>query len=97
MPIYDYKCTKCEKVFEKELKIADRKIPTESPCVEQLLYDENPTDHGFETCGGEITQLVSAPGFAYDNIGSKKPHAAFNDKLREIKKAHKYSTVPIIE
>lgn len=97
MPIYDYKCTKCEKVFEKELKIADRKIPTESTCVEQILYDENPTDRGFETCGGEITQLVSAPGFAYDNIGPKKPDAAFNDKLREIKKAHKYSTVPIIE
>ena len=48
-------------------------------------------------CNGEIIQLISSPGFAYDNIGPKKPDAAFNDKLKEIRKAHKYSTLPIIE
>ena len=93
MPIYDYKCSKCGNVFEKELKIADRKIPTESPCAEAIPQ----TKHMNFKCNGKIEQLISAPGFAYDNIGPKKPDASFNDKLKEIKKAHKYSTLPIIE
>ena len=84
MPIYDYECKKCGDVFELEFKIADRKIPTEESCR-------------LTTCDGEVRQLISAPGFAYDNIGPKKPDAAFNDKLKEIKNAHKYSTLPIIE
>lgn len=93
MPTYDYKCTKCGNVFEKELKIADRKIPTESPCAEEVSQ----TEHMNFKCNGEIVQLIFPPGFAYDNIGPKKPDAAFNDKLKEIRKAHKYSTLPIIE
>jgi putative FmdB family regulatory protein len=84
MPTYDYECKKCGDVFELEFKIADRKIPTEESCR-------------LTTCDGEVRQLISPPGFAYDNIGPKKPDAAFNDKLKEIKNAHKYSTLPIIE
>jgi len=97
MPTYDYECKKCGKVFEKDLKIVDRKIPTESSCVEQILHDGNPTGQGFETCDGEVRQLIIAPGFAYDNIGAKKPDASFNDKLKEIKNAHHGSTLNVIE
>ena len=84
MPTYDYECKKCGDVFELEFKIADRKIPTEESCR-------------LTTCDGEVRQLITAPGFAYDNIGAKKPDAAFNDKLKEIKNAHYDSNVPIIE
>ena len=82
MPTYDYKCNQCSYTFEEDLKIADRKIPTESPCVKQIL-------HG-ETCGGEITQVMSAPYFAYDNIKTKhfvQPKAVgqLNDKLNDMK------------
>ena len=84
MPYYDYMCEKCGNEFEINLKIADRHIPTETPCEEQ-------------GCGGKISIKVGLTGFAYDNIGPKKPDAAFNDKLKEIRKAHKYSTLPIIE
>ena len=71
MPIYDYECKKCGDVFELEFKIADRKIPTEESCRSS-------------TCDGEVRQLIGLPGFAYDNIGAKKPDASFNDKLKEI-------------
>jgi len=87
MPTYDYECKKCGDVFELEFKIADRKIPTEESCR-------------LSTCDGEVRQLITAPAFAYDNIKvgkGKKPDAAFNDKLKEIKKAHHASNVPIIE
>jgi len=74
MPTYDYKCNQCSYTFEEDLKIDDRKIPTESPC----------------TCGGEITQVMSAPYFAYDNIKTKhfvQPKAVgqLNDKLNDMK------------
>ena len=41
MPTYDYKCTKCGNVFEKELKIADRKIPTEDLLVQKMFLKQN--------------------------------------------------------
>jgi putative FmdB family regulatory protein len=90
MPTYDYKCNQCSYTFEEDLKIADRKIPTESPCVKQILHGENPASQGFETCGGEITQVMSAPYFAYDNIKTKhfvQPKAVgqLNDKLNDMK------------
>ena len=40
MPTYDYRCEKCDHTFEKSLKIADRGVPTESPCEEQLRSEE---------------------------------------------------------
>jgi putative FmdB family regulatory protein len=93
MPTYDYECKKCGNVFEKELKIADRKLPTESSCEQIVLGQIQASPN----CGGEVTQLITAPGFAYDNIGPNKPDASFNDKLKEIKKAHYGSTLNVIE
>ena len=78
MPTYDYECTKCGLTFEEDLKIADRKIPTEERCR-------------FPTCGGEVKQIiVSAPLFAYDNISSpghpKKPPGWYTDKIKDMKR-----------
>jgi putative FmdB family regulatory protein len=91
MPTYDYKCEKCGHTFEEDLKIADRKIPTESPCVEQILHDDNPAGQGFEACGGELSQVVSAPYFGYDNIHTRhstnnKEPGWFKDKITDLKK-----------
>ena len=83
MPTYDYECIKCGYGFEEDLKIADRKIPTEERCR-------------FPTCGGEVKQIiVKTPGFAYDNIKTKhfvKPAAVgqLDDKLKDMKKSGKY-------
>ena len=77
MPTYDYECIKCGHVFEEDLKIADRKIPTEERCR-------------FPTCGGEVKQIiVKASGFAYDNIKtkhSKKEPGWFSDKIKDMKR-----------
>ena len=77
MPTYDYKCEKCGHTFEEDLKIADRKIPTEELCR-------------FPTCGGEVKQIiVKASGFAYDNIRtkhSKKEPGWFKDKMTDMKR-----------
>ena len=77
MPTYDYECTKCGLTFEEDLKIADRKIPTEERCR-------------FPTCGGEVKQIiVKAAGFAYDNIRtkhSKKVPGWYTDKIKDMKR-----------
>ena len=77
MPTYDYKCEKCGHTFEEDLKIADRKIPTEELCR-------------FPTCGGEVKQIiVKASGFAYDNIRtkhSKKEPGWYSDKIKDMKR-----------
>ena len=77
MPTYDYECIKCGYGFEEDLKIADRKIPTEERCR-------------FPTCGGEVKQIiVAASGFAYDNIRtkhSKKVPGWYTDKIKDMKR-----------
>ena len=84
MPTYDYECTKCGLTFEEDLKIADRKIPTEERCR-------------FPTCGGEVKQIiVKASGFAYDNIRtkhSKKEPGWFSDKIKDLKRHNPGNTL----
>ena len=86
MPTYDYECIKCGYSFEEDLKIADRKIPTESPCAQQIPQ----TKHMNFECGGEVKQIiVKASGFAYDNIRtkhSKKVPGWYSDKIKDMKK-----------
>ena len=86
MPTYDYKCEKCGHTFEEDLKIADRKIPTESPCAQQIPQ----TKHMNFECGGEVKQIiVKASGFAYDNIRtkhSKKEPGWYSDKIKDMKR-----------
>ena len=84
MPTYDYECIKCGYGFEENLKIADRKIPTEERCR-------------FPTCGGEVKQvIVKASGFAYDNIRtkhSKKEPGWFSDKIKDLKRNNPGNTL----
>ena len=82
MPTYDYECKKCGYSFEEDLKIADRKIPTEERCR-------------FPTCGGEVKQIiVKASGFAYDNIrtkhSTKKVPGWYSDKIKDLKKSKRF-------
>ena len=87
MPTYDYKCEKCGHEFEESLKIADRNVPTESPCTQQIPQ----TKHLNFECGGEVKKRILAPGFVYDNIAgvkghTKKPPDWFGDRMKHIKK-----------
>ena len=82
MPTYDYKCEKCGHTFEEDLKIADRKIPTESPC------------EASSNCGGKVSQVLSAPYFGYDNIKTKhstnKVPSWYTDKIKDLKKSKRF-------
>ena len=87
MPTYDYECIKCGYVFEEDLKIADRKIPTESPCAQQIPQ----TKHMNFECGGEVKQIIAAPYFGYDNIHTRhstknKEPGWFKDKIKDMKR-----------
>ena len=97
MPTYDYKCEKCGHTFYEDLKIADRKIPTESPCAQQIPQ----TKHLSFECGGEVKMKVAVPGFAYDNISSpghkKSSPSWMKDKLKEIKRTQPKATMNIPE
>ena len=88
MPYYDYMCEKCGNEFELNLKIADRHIPTETPCEEQ-------------GCGGKISIKVGLTGFAYDNISSpghkKSTPLWMKHKLQEIKRTQPGATMNIPE
>ena len=87
MPTYDYECIKCGYGFEEDLKIVDRNIPTESPCVQQIPQ----TKHMSFECGGEVKQIIAAPYFGYDNIHTRhstnnKEPGWFKDKITDLKK-----------
>ena len=84
MPTYDYRCEKCGHTFEESLKIADREIPTEYPCEQQV-------HRAADICGGEVKQIiVAASGFAYDNIrtrhSTKKVPGWYTDKIKDMKR-----------
>ena len=80
MPYYDYQCMACGHVFEKNMLIRDRKKPTEEPCPECSKSD--------------VTLQLATPyhGDPWRFTG-KKPDAAFRDRLKEIKKSHRGSTI----
>lgn len=75
MPTYDYYCTKCEKSFDKILKIDDRKLPTEESCP---------------NCNGEnsVELLIGSPKpmnpLRVD--GLNKPRSDFRERMQQIKK-----------
>mgnify|MGYP001234074134 FL=1 len=88
MPTYDYRCEKCGHTFEESLKIADREIPTEYPCEQQV-------HRAADICGGEVKQIiVAASGFAYDNIrtrhSTKKVPGWYSDKIKDLKNSKRF-------
>ena len=97
MPTYDYECKKCGHVFEEDLKIADRKIPTESPCTQKIDVQQTKHMTFAQACGGEVKQIiVKASGFAYDNIRtkhSKKEPGWFSDKIKDLKRNNPGNTL----
>ena len=50
MPLYEYKCEDCEKVFEEMLHFSERDNPINAPC-------------SFPTCGGKVHLKMSLGSF----------------------------------
>lgn len=72
MPLYDYKCIKCQHMFEQTTSIEDRKKPTELPCP---------------VCGGTIEMAMTTGGLADVRTKDLRPDW-FRDRLKQMKKKH---------
>ena len=91
MPTYDYKCEKCGHAFEEDLKIADRNIPTETPCSQEIDVQQTKHMTFAQACGGEVKKIIAATYFGYDNIHTRhstnnKEPGWFKDKMTDMKK-----------
>jgi putative FmdB family regulatory protein len=88
MPAYDYVCKTCGLEFEEILPISQREEPITSPSKYCQQIEAQ--------C--EIEIKVASP-FIGDpmRMGRKKPDRAFNDKLRELKKAHHGNNIKVYD
>ena len=91
MPTYDYSCSECGHTFEETLKIADRNVPCETLCQQDIPQ----TKHMSIKCNGEINQVVHAPYFGYDNIktrhsGNNKVPTWYKEKIEGIKNSKRF-------
>lgn len=77
MPVYSYACRSCDNKFDEIKKVAERNVPTESPCT---------------GCGGELYIHIGG-GLGYvDNTGrlsQKKVPQDFQNLVSGIMKTHK--------
>ena len=71
MPLYDYECKKCKILFEENIKMDDRLVPTESPCP---------------SCGArEVKQILLTMNIGDPiKLGITRPSSEFNDVLTKI-------------
>lgn len=82
MPTYQYKCEKCEHVFEEIHKMADRHIPLTQPCpnckekecIEQMI------------CASALISPLRLDGHA-------KPGTDFRERMKQIKSVYKNTSV----
>ena len=76
MPIYQYKCGQCGHEFEKNMKIDDRKVPTEEDCPNC-------------SCNGWVKQVLTKVGFTDSyRLGRIKPDETTREMLNNIDKAN---------
>ena len=77
MPTYDYKCTKCEHTFEKNMKIVDMHLPTQDPC--SACHEQ----------GSVIKTLAGAPPMGDPvRLGLRKIDGGFKEVLQRIHAAN---------
>lgn len=82
MPLYEYRCNKCEHVFSDMLKMDDRHLPTEQSCPNCKE----------EKC---VEQLISAVALVspFSIDGLKKPGADFKQRMHQIKDGFKNTSI----
>lgn len=74
MPVYDYKCEKCETIFEKSMSISERELPTEEECPNCFT-------------SGHVIKLINSINIGDPiRLGVTKPSEAWKDVLRNIHK-----------
>lgn len=74
MPFYEYRCNKCEHIFEEMHRMSERDTPCNSPCP---------------NCGENTIEIsISAGYFMFDK--SLRPQGDFREVMQKVKKAHKF-------
>lgn len=87
MPYYDYYCETCGFEFERSVPIAERLSPTEESPVSECPETE-------QKCSIKMKFATPFVGDPWHFTG-KKPDEGFKDRLREIKKHHRGSTINV--
>ena len=71
--MYNYECAGCGDVFEKNVRIAERDEPCETPC---------------EKCSGKLSRTVAAPLVGYSTLTANSTYGkipqGFKDVLNKI-------------
>lgn len=73
MPLYSYKCSSCDHLFDEVHKMDDRKTPESKPCP---------------ACGaeGSVTQSIGTPGFISDSKSTlTRAGSGWQDVLKKVK------------
>jgi putative FmdB family regulatory protein len=82
VPIYQFKCNKCQYDFEKYEKLADSDLPTRLPC---------PGCQELEC----VDKVIGSPAIVSGvNFHSKVPNH-FRDRMKDIKKMNPGSTIDV--
>jgi putative FmdB family regulatory protein len=90
MPTYDYRCNHCQSEWERQLPIAERNDPLTQACPACFSLaspDDAVIERHFPTAPGTPTHVG-------DSISKRTPEA-FKDVLRNIKSAHRGSTINV--
>lgn len=73
MPLYSYKCNKCETEFEQVLKIAEMHLPTTKPCPK------------CNTEGSVLKTITGAPSLGDPvRLGLRKVDNGFKEVMQKI-------------
>ncbi len=71
--LYQYRCTACENIWERQLKLADREVPFNEPCPK------------CETEGNVVQYLGNMPMHIDSHkLGIKKPDQGFREVLSRV-------------
>jgi putative FmdB family regulatory protein len=77
--LYTYRCRKCEEVFERRLRMDDRKVPETEPCP---------------NCGEmEVYQSISAPRIVREHGSRIKTDDGWNEVKSKIKETYKINNI----
>lgn len=80
MPLYDYKCTKCEHSWDEIVLYKNRDKPCKKPCPECKEKS--------------VTRVVGAPIMSEPHkMGLKRPDGGFREVISKIKQHHPKNTI----
>ncbi len=97
MPLYDYQCAKCGKVFEVRQKFSDEPLTTHEGCGGEVTKLLSAPAFQFKGSGWYITDYAksgSSGGSKSEGSGETKPDSKSESKPAETKSSESSSATP---